>query len=106
MDIVKKVELSALYEIYGNSLTKNQQQIIDFCVLQDLSLGEVSDLLNISRQAVKYTLDNASESMLKLEKELQILAKMQNLKLKLTNVLKSTDDDMVKQQLNNILEEL
>ena len=106
MDIATKVEISAVFEVYGNSLTEKQQQVIDFCVLQDLSLGEVSDLLNISRQAVKYTLDNASESMLKLEKELQILAKMQNLKLKLTNVLKSTDDDMVKQQLNNILEEL
>ena len=46
MDIAKKVEISALYEIYGNSLTSNQQQVIDFCILQDLSLREVSDLLN------------------------------------------------------------
>ena len=106
MDIAKKVELSKLFEIYGNTLTLNQQQVIDFCVLQDLSLGEVSDLLNISRQAVKYTLDNATASMLKLEQELNVLDKFQNLKLKLTNLLESTDDSKIRQQIKDILEEL
>ena len=79
MDIATKVEMSALYEVYGNSLTEKQRQIVDFCVLQDLSLGEVSDLLNISRQAVKYTLDNAILSMLKLEERLKILDKFQDI---------------------------
>ena len=106
MDIAKKVEISALYEIYGNSLTQNQQQIIDFCILQDLSLGEVSDLLNISRQAVKYTLDNATASMLKLEDKLKILDKFQNLKHKLTNLLKVTKDINTKHEISKILEEL
>ena len=106
MDIGTKVELSALYEIYGNSLTDKQRQIIDFCVLQDLSLGEVSDLLNISRQAVKYTLDNAVQSMLKLENKLNILAKFQNIKQQLTILLKNTKDSSLKQDINKILEEL
>ena len=106
MDITTKVELSALFEIYGNSLTDKQQQIIDFCVLQDLSLGEVSDLLNISRQAVKYTLDNAIESMLKWEHKLKILDKFQNLKQKLTYLLNCTKDSKLKQEISNILEDL
>lgn len=106
MDIATKVELSKLYEVYGNSLTDKQKQIIDFCVLQDLSLGEVGDLLNISRQAVKYTLDNAVSSMLKLEQELKILDKFQGVKHKLTNLLKLTNDDNLRQEINKILEEL
>ena len=106
MDIVKKVEISALYEVYGNSLTTNQQQVIDFCILQDLSLGEVSDLLNISRQAVKYTLDNATTSMIKLEQKLKILNKFTTIKQKLTNVLNNTKDDIIRQQISDILEEL
>ena len=89
MDIATKVETSALYEIYGNSLTDKQKQIIDFCVLQDLSLGEVSDLLNISRQAVKYTLDNAILSMLKLEEKLNILNKLQNIKKAFSHHIRS-----------------
>ena len=106
MDIATKIKLSSLYEIYGNSLTQNQRQIVDFCIMQDLSLGEVSDLLNISRQAVKYTLDNATNSMLKLDKQLKIVTKLQNLKQKLTNLLESTNDSKLKQQINNILEDL
>lgn len=106
MDIAKKIELSTLYEIYGNSLTQNQRQIVDFCVMQDLSLGEVSDLLNISRQAVKYTLDNATNSMLKLDKQLNIVNKLQGLKQKLTNLLEYTKDSNIKQQINDILEDL
>ena len=106
MDIATKVEMSALFDVYGNSLTDKQKQVVDFCVLQDLSLGEVSDLLNISRQAVKYTLDNAILSMLKLEHKLNILARFQNIKVKLTTLLKSTKDSNIKQQINKILEEL
>ena len=106
MDIAKKVELIALYEVYGKSLTSNQQQIIEMCVLQDLSLGEVSDLLNISRQAVKYTLDNAFQSMLKLEERLNVLSKLQGIKQKLSNLLESTKDNNIRQQISKILEEL
>ena len=106
MDIATKVEISALFEVYGNSLTDKQRQVVDFCVLQDLSLGEVSDLLNISRQAVKYTLDNAVDSMLKLEHKLNILNKFQNIKHKLTNLLLDTKDSKIKQDINKILEEL
>ncbi len=106
MDIATKVEMSALFDVYGNSLTDKQRQVVDFCVLQDLSLGEVSDLLNISRQAVKYTLDNAILSMLKLEHKLNILARFQNIKVKLTTLLKSTKDSNIRQQINKILEEL
>ena len=106
MDIAKKVELIALYEVYGKSLTSNQQQIIDMCVLQDLSLGEVSDLLNISRQAVKYTLDNAFQSMVKLEERLNVLNKLHNFKKKLTILLERTEDVTLRQQINDILEDL
>ena len=106
MDIATKVEISALFEVYGNSLTDKQKEIIDFCVLQDLSLGEVGDLLNISRQAVKYTLDNAIQSMLNLEHKLKILDKFQSLKQRLANLLESTKDSKLKQDINKILEEL
>ena len=106
MDIEAKLGISALFEIYGNGLTEKQKQVIDFCVLQDLSFGEVSDLLNISRQAVKYTLDNAIQSMLKLEHKLNILNKFQSIKHRLTELLICTNDIKLKQQINDILEEL
>ena len=106
MDITTKVETSALFEVYGNSLTDKQRQVVDFCIMQDLSFGEVSELLNISRQAVKYTLDNAINSMLKLDEKLCILSKFQSIKLKLTKLLEDTKDNQSKQDISKILEEL
>lgn len=106
MDIVKNVKLSTLYEMYGKSLTEKQRQVVDFCVLQDLSLGEVSDLLNISRQAVKYTLDNATETMLKLEEELNFLSKIESLKEQLTDVLANTKEARTREIINKILEDI
>ena len=44
--------------------------------------------------------------MLKLEDELKILDKFQGLKQKLTDLLKLTKDDDLKQEINKILEEL
>ncbi len=106
MNITTKMNIIKLYEVYGANLTTKQQQVIDFYVLQDLSLGEVSDLLNISRQAVKYTLDNARKSMLKLDNKLHILDKIQNIKKGLTTLLESTQDCEMKRQISNILEEM
>ncbi|MBQ8430699.1 MAG: hypothetical protein IJX26_01985 [Clostridia bacterium] len=105
MELSKNVKLISLYELYGKSLTEKQQQVFDLCVLQDLSLSEVSDLLNITRQAVKFSLDNSISLLEKLESQLQILSKFDRIKEKL-NQLKNTDDEDLKLKINKILEEI
>ena len=46
----KFVERTLLYDFYGELLTKRQQQIYESVVLEDYSLSEVAEELNISRQ--------------------------------------------------------
>ena len=87
------------------NLTKKQQQVFDLSVLQDLSLKEVSDLLNITRQAVKFSLDNTIVLLERLESQLQILKKFDKIKEKL-NSLKDTVDETCKEKIDKILEEL
>lgn len=105
MELNKNVRLIALYDIYGNCLTEKQQQVFDLSVLQDLSLKEVSDLLKITRQAVKFSLDNTIVLLERLESQLQILKKFDKIKEKL-NSLKDTVDESVKKEIDEILEEL
>ena len=105
MELNKNVKLIALYETYGKCLTEKQQQVFDLCVLQDLSLKEVSDLLNITRQAVKFSLDNSIVLLERLESQLQINLKFDKIKEKL-NSLKSTADESFKKKIDKILEEL
>ena len=93
-----------LYDFYGELLTEKQRQVFELSVLSDLSLGEVSSLLNITRQAVKYTLDNTINAMLKLESELKILTKFDKLKAELSSIKNITNDDSIKIKIDDILE--
>ena len=104
MDLIQNIKFVKLYEIYANTLTDKQRQVFELSVLSDLSLGEVSNLLNITRQAVKYTLDNTINAMLKLESELKILTKFDKLKTQLSNIKNITNDDSIKIKIDDILE--
>ena len=45
----KNVEISMLWEIYGNLLTGKQNEYIDYYYNQDLSLSEIAENDNITR---------------------------------------------------------
>lgn len=47
-----KVFLGMLFDLYGNFLTKRQYDLLDLHVNHDLSLREISEQLQISRQGV------------------------------------------------------
>ena len=106
MDLEKNVKLIRMFELYGKSLTEKQQQVFDLYVLRDLSLKEVSDILNISRQAVKFTMDNIEKTLIKFEDNMQICAKFDKIKRDLTEIEKVYKDNELKAKIDKILEEL
>ena len=59
-------------------------------------------MLDISRQAVKYALDNAVNSLKKYESKLNFVAKLQKIKSKLEKIKLNPTTKAI----NNILEEL
>ena len=48
----KIYEITLLYDFYGELLTQNQRELCRMHILEDLSLGEISQELSISRQGV------------------------------------------------------
>lgn len=46
------VEQGMLYDFYGPLLTKHQQEVYELVVYQNLSLNEIAEQKNISKQAV------------------------------------------------------
>lgn len=69
----KFVEIGLLYDFYGKILTEKQRDIIDLYYMKDLSLGEISELLGISRQAVHDNIRRAEKQLRTLEESLGLV---------------------------------
>ena len=73
-DMNSKPDISLLYDFYGELLKASQQQVVELYVNEDLSLSEVSDILGISRQGVRDSLNRAERKLNEYESKLGLLA--------------------------------
>ena len=69
----KFVERTLLYDFYGELLTKRQQQIYENVVLEDYSLSEVAEELNISRQGVHDMIRRCDKALEGYEEKLHLV---------------------------------
>ena len=93
---------SELFLEYKTLLTKHQAEIFDFYYNCDLSLAEISELKNVSRQAVSDSLCKTRELLENYERSLRLLEKKRAL-IKCANEIK---DDEQKAQLLKMIGEL
>ncbi len=66
----KKMRLDALYEFYGKMLTDKQSEIMDLFCNMDYSLGEISELHSVSRQAIHDTIKRTEKVLENYELQL------------------------------------
>lgn len=105
----KNIEISLLFELYGNMLTKKQRQIIDDYYNHDLSLSEIGENVGITRQAVRDNLKNAEKNLYDLENKLGFLKRQKELNQMLEDVLKNIETDSkeeLKQKIKNIIQNI
>ena len=74
MRMDSKLEISLLYDFYKNLLNSSQQQVIELYVNDDLSLSETADILSISRQGVRDSLNRATKKLYDYESKLHLLS--------------------------------
>ncbi len=111
MEIGKFIHLNKLYSVYKNILTKKQNEILSLLLNEDLSLGEISEELSISRQAVHDAIKRSEQALLDCEEKLGVLAKeefVQKQAERAIELLNSFDciDNNAKRELLKICEEL
>ena len=63
-------EMTLLYDYYGKMLTDKQQEYIDMRYNQDLSLGEIGEIMGVSRQAVNDNLTRTEALLRRMEENI------------------------------------
>jgi len=92
----KIVQIALLYDFYGQLLTEKQMEAIDMYYNNDLSLGEISEQLGISRQAVHDTLKRAEKTLFEYEAKLGLVARFEEQKQSIGRISKMLDEILEK----------
>jgi len=99
-----RFELALLRDYYGSLLTEKQNEILRLRYDEDLSFGEISEIMGISRQAVLDSLNKGEEHLVRYEDNLKCLERQR----KITNVIdalgKNADIEDYKGALKSIKE--
>lgn len=68
-------KVNLLHDFYGQLLTDRQRSFIELYYGQNLSLGEIAEEFNVTRQAVHDTLKRAAQLLEEYEVKLGLVAK-------------------------------
>jgi len=76
----KRVAYGALVDFYGALLTSKQRELLAMYCDEDLSLSEISERMNISRQAVSEHLNRSYARLDTLEAQLNLFERFREMK--------------------------
>jgi len=98
MDIVKNEYISDLLMIYGDLLTEYQLEIMELYYFEDLSLSEIADNKDVSRNAIFTLVKRVEKILIDYEDKLKLNAKIKKIENRLEN-----ENEKLKEDILNIL---
>lgn len=101
----EKVEQAYLYDFYGELLNDRQRAIYEAFVFEDLSLSEIAEQENISRQGVHDYVRRVEEKLLHYEEKLRLFEKFRAAREKVERIEALTKEPEVKRLAAELLEE-
>ena len=66
----KPLEMSLLFDFYGETLTEKQRELFDLYYNEDLSLSEIAEHAGITRQGVRDAVKRAEHALQEMEDRL------------------------------------
>ncbi len=109
----KKIEVSILCQLYGKLLTEKQFEFIDDYYNNDLSLSEIAENNEITRQAVRDIIKKGEKKLFEYEEKLMFMKRMFNQEKRINKVLseltkiqKNYSDKQIANVLESIKKEL
>ena len=105
----KNVKISILLDIYGKLLTQKQYKLLNDYYNNDLSLSEIAENENITRQAVRDNLKKGENNLFEYEEKLGFMKKeitqeesISSILSEITKIEKSMSDN----EISNILQDI
>lgn len=103
------VKVAELFDIYGPLLNEKQQDVINCYYNEDLSLNEIAENNNKSKQAISDMIQRTVDKLFEFEDELSLLEKQEELKENLLHVrelIESSNEKFAIEELNKIIEKI
>jgi predicted DNA-binding protein YlxM (UPF0122 family) len=94
----KVTYLTILYDIYGELLTEKQKKYFIEYYFNNLSLGEISENLKVSRNAVHKQLRVIESKLINYEEKLKLYKKSK----KIDNIIETIKDKELKEKLKEV----
>ena len=76
----KPLEMSLLFDFYGETLTEKQRELFDLYYNEDLSLAEIAEHAGITRQGVRDGIKRGEQILQEMEEKLQFAARLSALR--------------------------
>ena len=105
----KNVKISILCDLYGKLLTEKQFEFLNDYYNNDLSLSEIAENNNITRQAVRDIIKKGEKKLFEYEEKLLFMKRMLNQEKKIERVLSELtkiQKDSSDKKIANILESI
>ncbi len=99
----ERFRIMLMFDRYGSLLTEKQRDTLELYFQDDLSLSEISELKNISRQGVRENLWQGIRTLVEYEEKLGIVEKTERLKERLEKFIEEENlSDAAKSRLGEI----
>ncbi len=105
----KNIEISLLFDFYKPLLTHSQQEAVELYYNDDLSLAEIAQQMNITRQGVRDLVKRSEVQLFKFEEKLGLFKKFKLLENgleeiceKSKEIISNADDANIKKSADEI----
>ena len=86
--MAKDFEMAVLLDFYGDLLTEKQARALQLYYNEDLSLAEIAEPLNISRQGVLDSIRRGEKQLLEFENALRLAKRFKDVKQDIAEISK------------------
>lgn len=88
----KNLQITLLFDFYGDMLTDKQKEVVDLYYNEDLSLAEIAQHSGITRQGVRDSIKRAESTLLEMEERLGLAARFGEIQRALGRIVQVAKD--------------